>query len=313
MFSQVHLICMPHSDDNICERSSKFHFVNDFLYKEVGDHPENRSYIERYYPQGYEGGIANIPDHKDGGPPPQAAKPSQYHRPITEGRQGPPRGYHTRDQQQNFRPQEETLQYLPQQFHHQQQREEERRHPSQFRQRQQQQQNLQSLDPRPHREASINEQVFHKQANLQSIHEGRKPQLQDENRKFQLTKPQFEQESPLFEPERPRFEGATSYSNEHPPLPADKSTESNHEPLQPPEAPHPFKPFLRNSQQPSEHSSEGRPRFNLQQRPPHHEDENRPQRLEEFVEGPSAHFQQHRPKPVSYEELPIFSSIDRSR
>lgn len=31
-FHQVHLICMPPSDD-ICQKSSNFHFVNDYLYR----------------------------------------------------------------------------------------------------------------------------------------------------------------------------------------------------------------------------------------------------------------------------------------
>lgn len=34
-FHQVHLICMPPSEDNICEQSSKYHFVNDYLYKPI--------------------------------------------------------------------------------------------------------------------------------------------------------------------------------------------------------------------------------------------------------------------------------------
>jgi len=34
-FHQVHLICMPPTDDNTCEQSSKYHFVNDYLYKPI--------------------------------------------------------------------------------------------------------------------------------------------------------------------------------------------------------------------------------------------------------------------------------------
>lgn len=34
-FHQVHLICMPPSNENICEQSSKYHFVNDYLYKPI--------------------------------------------------------------------------------------------------------------------------------------------------------------------------------------------------------------------------------------------------------------------------------------
>lgn len=34
-FHQVHLICMPPSEENICEQSAKYHFVNDYLYKPI--------------------------------------------------------------------------------------------------------------------------------------------------------------------------------------------------------------------------------------------------------------------------------------
>ncbi|KAK7076824.1 hypothetical protein SK128_016778 [Halocaridina rubra] len=53
-FHQVHLICMPQSEDNICERSSTFHFVNDYLYKEIEG--PNKTYADRYYPEGFQGG-----------------------------------------------------------------------------------------------------------------------------------------------------------------------------------------------------------------------------------------------------------------
>ena len=55
---------MPRTEDNICEKSSEFHFVNDFLYKEVSLDPEghNKTYAERYYPEGYVGGVASITD-----------------------------------------------------------------------------------------------------------------------------------------------------------------------------------------------------------------------------------------------------------
>lgn len=35
VFHQVHLICMPPSDENICQQSQKYHFVNDYLYKPI--------------------------------------------------------------------------------------------------------------------------------------------------------------------------------------------------------------------------------------------------------------------------------------
>ncbi|XP_076068478.1 uncharacterized protein LOC143040910 [Oratosquilla oratoria] len=60
-FHQVHLICMPRSEDNICEKSSKFHFVNDFLYKEIEKGP-NKTYADRYYPENFSQGLRNLPD-----------------------------------------------------------------------------------------------------------------------------------------------------------------------------------------------------------------------------------------------------------
>ncbi|XP_063606391.1 proline-, glutamic acid- and leucine-rich protein 1-like [Penaeus indicus] len=74
-FHQVHLICMPRSEDNICAKSSKFHFVNEFLYKEVEG--ENKTYADRYYPEGFEDGVANLDD----GPTPVRDFP-QHNEPI---------------------------------------------------------------------------------------------------------------------------------------------------------------------------------------------------------------------------------------
>ncbi|XP_071530294.1 uncharacterized protein [Panulirus ornatus] len=60
-FHQVHLICMPRSADNICAKSSKFHFVNDYLYKELdGERGANKTYADRYYPEGFEFGVAAV-------------------------------------------------------------------------------------------------------------------------------------------------------------------------------------------------------------------------------------------------------------
>ncbi|RZC34831.1 cuticular protein analogous to peritrophins 1-G, partial [Asbolus verrucosus] len=58
-FHKVHLICMPPGGDNICEKSSQFHFVNDYLYKPVNleeyQQKPNVSlrYSERFYPENY--------------------------------------------------------------------------------------------------------------------------------------------------------------------------------------------------------------------------------------------------------------------
>jgi len=58
-FHQVHLICMPPSGDNICDQSSKYHVVNDYLYKAINlEEHETRpnvslKYSERYYPESF--------------------------------------------------------------------------------------------------------------------------------------------------------------------------------------------------------------------------------------------------------------------
>lgn len=51
-FHQVHLICMPPSSDNICEQSSKYHFVNDYLYKPINmeEHMSKPNVTLRYPP-----------------------------------------------------------------------------------------------------------------------------------------------------------------------------------------------------------------------------------------------------------------------
>ncbi|XP_063697825.1 uncharacterized protein LOC134828768 [Culicoides brevitarsis] len=56
-FHQVHLICMPPSAENICEQSSKYHVVNEYLYKPINMEEHQRKpnvtlrYSERYYPE----------------------------------------------------------------------------------------------------------------------------------------------------------------------------------------------------------------------------------------------------------------------
>lgn len=50
---------MPPSNENICEKSSQFHFVNDYLYKPINtEEHENQPnitlrYSDRYYPDSY--------------------------------------------------------------------------------------------------------------------------------------------------------------------------------------------------------------------------------------------------------------------
>ncbi|CAH2067608.1 unnamed protein product, partial [Iphiclides podalirius] len=55
-FHQVHLICMPTSQENICQKSSKYHFVNDYLYRPINQEEVDRKpslslkYSDRFYP-----------------------------------------------------------------------------------------------------------------------------------------------------------------------------------------------------------------------------------------------------------------------
>lgn len=58
-FHQIHLICMPPSNDNICDQSSKYHIVNDYLYKPINlqEHQTKPNvtlrYSDRYFPENY--------------------------------------------------------------------------------------------------------------------------------------------------------------------------------------------------------------------------------------------------------------------
>ncbi|XP_050362081.1 uncharacterized protein LOC126781234 [Nymphalis io] len=55
-FHQVHLICMPPTQESICQKSAKYHFVNDYLYKPINEEEVQRKpnvslkYSDRYYP-----------------------------------------------------------------------------------------------------------------------------------------------------------------------------------------------------------------------------------------------------------------------
>ncbi|XP_046387475.1 alpha/beta-gliadin clone PW1215 isoform X1 [Ischnura elegans] len=59
-FHQVHLICMPPSHDNICKKSSQYHFVNDYLYRPLNAEEAQTKpnvtlrYADRYYPENYD-------------------------------------------------------------------------------------------------------------------------------------------------------------------------------------------------------------------------------------------------------------------
>ncbi|XP_076306931.1 uncharacterized protein LOC143223207 [Tachypleus tridentatus] len=52
VFHQVHLNCVP-SEQDICDRSEKYHIVNDYLYKTIDFEGPNKTarYYQRYYPE----------------------------------------------------------------------------------------------------------------------------------------------------------------------------------------------------------------------------------------------------------------------
>ncbi|XP_058834135.1 uncharacterized protein LOC131691618 [Topomyia yanbarensis] len=92
-FHQVHLICMPPSNDNICEQSSKYHFVNDYLYKPLNmeEHMTKPNvtlrYSERYYPENFYVDERHYDyerqqrHHEERRQPVQQSKPQSYHAP----------------------------------------------------------------------------------------------------------------------------------------------------------------------------------------------------------------------------------------
>lgn len=70
-FHQVHLICMPPGADNICEKSSQYHFINDYLYKPVNlEEHQNKPnvslrYSDRYYPNQYHANNEEVGDYEE--------------------------------------------------------------------------------------------------------------------------------------------------------------------------------------------------------------------------------------------------------
>ncbi|KFB42489.1 AGAP007613-PA-like protein [Anopheles sinensis] len=92
-FHQVHLICMPPSGDNICEQSSKYHFVNDYLYKPINmeEHMTKPNvtlrYSERYYPENFYVDERHYDDervlrqHEERHQPQQPVKQTYHHQP----------------------------------------------------------------------------------------------------------------------------------------------------------------------------------------------------------------------------------------
>ncbi|XP_046917186.2 uncharacterized protein LOC124497563 [Dermatophagoides farinae] len=55
VFHQIHLNCVPNTQD-ICQQSSKYHIVNEYLHKELDERGPNNTvlYHQRFYPDGFD-------------------------------------------------------------------------------------------------------------------------------------------------------------------------------------------------------------------------------------------------------------------
>lgn len=102
---------MPPSNDNICQQSSQFHFVNDFLYRPINaEEAQSRPnvtirYADRYYPENY---FESSPTIEETG---ENIRHFQQRQPPSQAI--PPRARVT---PQPFQPSLRPLAQLPQQF-----------------------------------------------------------------------------------------------------------------------------------------------------------------------------------------------------
>ncbi|XP_073845266.1 uncharacterized protein [Musca autumnalis] len=100
-FHQIHLICMPPSNDNSCSQSSKYHIVNEYLYKPVNlqEHQSKPNvtlrYSERYYPENFYEQDRDRYDEEDSAPRQRV----QHHRQPLQV------GFHHQQQPQQHQPQ----------------------------------------------------------------------------------------------------------------------------------------------------------------------------------------------------------------
>lgn len=86
--AQVHLICMPPSGDNICQQSSQYHFVNDYLYRPINAEEAQTKpnvtlrYSDRYYPDSYYDPAEEQPRPVPAAATPLKARPLQLQQPT---------------------------------------------------------------------------------------------------------------------------------------------------------------------------------------------------------------------------------------
>lgn len=114
-FHQIHLICMPPSHDNICKQSSKYHIVNDYLYKPINlqEHQSKPNvtlrYSERYFPENYYEHERYDDDEEEEVQP--APRPRLQHQPQPQQHR---QTVSYQPQPQQHQPQQVQVQHVPQ-------------------------------------------------------------------------------------------------------------------------------------------------------------------------------------------------------
>ncbi|XP_076334899.1 uncharacterized protein LOC143238497 [Tachypleus tridentatus] len=112
VFHQVHLNCVP-SNQDICDRSEKFHVVNDYLYKPIDYDGPNKTarYYKRYYPEEF---LRGPPSPTQFGFP--AAPPGEsVSQPVAYGGEVPASRPVPRPSSYGNAPSRQTIAYVPQQ------------------------------------------------------------------------------------------------------------------------------------------------------------------------------------------------------
>ncbi|KAL4710261.1 hypothetical protein ACJJTC_003541 [Scirpophaga incertulas] len=104
-FHQVHLICMPPTHDNICQKSAKYHFVNEYLYRPINEEEVQRKpnvslkYSDRYYPAEVYRDDRYEQEDEEEEEPPRRAQPAQAQaRPSPRPQAAGPQVFHSAEE-----------------------------------------------------------------------------------------------------------------------------------------------------------------------------------------------------------------------
>ncbi|CAG9784140.1 unnamed protein product [Diatraea saccharalis] len=103
-FHQVHLICMPPTHDNICQKSAKYHFVNEYLYRPINEEEVQRKpnvslkYSDRYYPAEVYRDDRYEQEEEEEESPRRAAPVQQAPRPARPQQQQQPQVFHSAEE-----------------------------------------------------------------------------------------------------------------------------------------------------------------------------------------------------------------------